>query len=394
MDSLIFHYRSLSKRVTLTIKFLALITFTLTANLIKSCTIFLLTDAEQTLFFNNEDYTNPNTKMWFIPGGNEHYGCVFLGFDNGHAQGGMNTEGLAFDWWAGGYSPYEVDRTKPLAKSSSSERMLESCKTVDEAIAFYKKHAEPSFANATIFIADKTGASVIIGSKDGKLFFKRSTESQVLGAGAATFQKMIAENNKVQQENGVQILKQCLTTGTFATKYSNVFDLQSGAISLYRLELNSTETRLNLFEELKKGAHYYNIPSINKELKEEIKPLILNMKRLILFDFPVVEAPATINKVEPNRIFSDLSNGTIDTADYKQNYWESFEIVKAEIKAELEPFGSVEKIKLTHKVQEKELLFLYFITIYSKGRILWKLSLGPDALIHDIEFRSATFTKI
>ena len=45
--------------------------------------------------------------------------------------------------------------------------MLETCASVQEAIAFYQQNSEPSFSRARILIADKTGASVIVGAKDG-----------------------------------------------------------------------------------------------------------------------------------------------------------------------------------------------------------------------------------
>ena len=90
-------------------------------NPVKGCTIFLLTNESQTLFFNNEDFTNPNTYMWFRPAGEGYYGCAFVGFDNGQAQGGINTEGLAFDIWADGYNPYEWDPSKPRAKGNAPE---------------------------------------------------------------------------------------------------------------------------------------------------------------------------------------------------------------------------------------------------------------------------------
>src|SRR5690606_19568368 len=111
-----------------------LICMALTAS--RACTIFLITDGHNTILFNNEDYTNPNTRIWFRPGGKDYYGCTFVGFDDGSAQGGMNEKGLAFDWWAGGYTPYQPEGDKPRARGNSSERMLETCATVDEAIIF------------------------------------------------------------------------------------------------------------------------------------------------------------------------------------------------------------------------------------------------------------------
>ncbi|MCF0075680.1 hypothetical protein LZD49_34730 [Dyadobacter sp. CY261] len=65
------------------------------------CTIVVLSDAKRTLFFNNEDYSNPATRLWFLPATKKYYGCMYLGFNDGWAQGGLNQYGLAFDWVAG-----------------------------------------------------------------------------------------------------------------------------------------------------------------------------------------------------------------------------------------------------------------------------------------------------
>ena len=72
--------------------------FCLIATRAPACTIFVLTDTNRTLFCNNEDWSDPKTRIWFVPGNDKHYGGVYVGFDNDYAQGGLNTEGLAFDW--------------------------------------------------------------------------------------------------------------------------------------------------------------------------------------------------------------------------------------------------------------------------------------------------------
>ena len=146
------------------------------------CTIFVLMDGDHSLFCNNEDYSNPNTRIWFVPAGEEHLGCAYVGFDDGWAQGGVNTAGLAFDWVAGEMSEWEPDPTLTVPRGNPSERMSESCRTVEEAILFYRSHAEPSFAKARIMLADKSGASVIIGAarsgRVGELEVQRSNQSR------------------------------------------------------------------------------------------------------------------------------------------------------------------------------------------------------------------------
>lgn len=358
----------------------------------QACTIFLLTDKDKTLFFSNEDYTNPNTFMWFIPGGKDYYGCAFVGFDNGQAQGGFNTEGLAFDWWAGGYAPYEWDSTKPRTKGSSSQRMLESCKTVDEAIEFYQTYAEPSFANATIFIADKTGASVIIGSRNGKLFFDKSNESRVLGAGESTFEEMFSNDPSINMEHGTNILKQCVTTGAFATKYSHIFDLRTGDISLYRFETEEEPAQLNLSHELQKGSHHYEIPRLKEQLGETPKELFINMKRLVLFDYEELKENSPKAHSIPLNLLGDLSNGTINVAQYAPGIWTNLEEEQAGIKSELDQFGKLEHVHAIRKEEEGSEAIYYYVAIYEHGRILWKFRFNSETIVQDLQFRAAAIT--
>src|SRR5882724_3860743 len=105
---------------------------------VRACTIFVLTDTNRALFCNNEDWSNPKTRIWFVPAGPTHYGCVYVGFDDGLAQGGLNTKGLASDWVAGFNEAWNPDPSLPT--SSGNRQLLETCATVEEAIAFFHGH--------------------------------------------------------------------------------------------------------------------------------------------------------------------------------------------------------------------------------------------------------------
>jgi penicillin V acylase-like amidase (Ntn superfamily) len=48
---------------------------------VHACTIFVLTDTNHALFCNNEDWSDPNTRIWFLPAGDGYYGAVYVGFD-------------------------------------------------------------------------------------------------------------------------------------------------------------------------------------------------------------------------------------------------------------------------------------------------------------------------
>lgn len=93
----------------------------------SACTIFVLTSTDHAFFCNNEDWLNHTTRIWFIPGGKDHYGAVYVGFKNGAPQGVLNTEGLASDWVAYEKENWEPDSGLLVTRGFTDQRMLERC---------------------------------------------------------------------------------------------------------------------------------------------------------------------------------------------------------------------------------------------------------------------------
>jgi hypothetical protein len=254
----------------------------------QACTIFVLTDANRALFCNNEDSSAGLTRIWFVPAGTGYYGAVYVGVNKGSAQGGLNSEGLAYDWVAGDEGKWEPDPNLPIPRGNSSARMLETCATVDDAIRFYRTHREASFGFAKILVADKTGASVIIGAgaKDGQLLVEKEQSCRGFGFGHAILDEALARHPESTAANGFKILRDCRQPGKAATKYSNIFDLKSGDIFLYPFPERDDLVKLNLTRELSRGAHYYDMPRINEQLAEAPRPLPIALQR-----FPVDARP-------------------------------------------------------------------------------------------------------
>ena len=73
----------------------------LTSIAADACTAFCALDATgRVLVGNNEDYSNPRTKIRFVPATPGSYGRIYVGFDDMWPQGGMNERGLWFDGFA------------------------------------------------------------------------------------------------------------------------------------------------------------------------------------------------------------------------------------------------------------------------------------------------------
>lgn len=328
-----------------------------------ACTIFVLTDSQKTLFFNNEDYSNPATRIWFLPASKQYYGVAYVGFDNDWAQGGVNTAGLAFDWVAGQKVEYVPDpRLLKVRGDNPSERMLESCATVEEAIAFYEKYQEPGFSYAKIMIADKTGASVIIGAQDGKLFFDRSTQSRGFGYGEKALREHLAKAPAASVQSGLPILQACKQEGQYPTQYSSVYDLRSGDIYLVSLKNGEKEVKLNLNTELAKGGYYYTIPALTKGLKQEPLPLSRGMNRFLSDGYtPIADLePTTTHRFRT--LFENSYNGNLNAEEFSPQLWQQIAPNLKEIEEEFKKQGKIKSFTLVErKAVDKQRSYLYLI---------------------------------
>jgi hypothetical protein len=337
-----------------------------------ACTIFVLADTKRTLFFNNEDYSNPATRIWFLPATKDDYGCAYLGFNDDWAQGGVNEYGLAFDWVASGttngYVP-AADLKTP--RGNPAERMLESCKTVPEAIAFYHRYAEPGFAASAMLIADKTGASVIIHVRNGQLQYEVSHQSRGFGYGDETLKKMLRPSLRPTLENGLPILRACRQEGQYATKYASVYDLRSGEIHLSSLAGKEESVRLDLAAELKKGGHFYDLPLIRQQQLHPPVPLLADMKRYLgegYEPFPAAE-PAVTALV--TKVLKEARAGELHPEDFTPALWQQIGPAQKQMQPELEKLGDLLSVTLVKREENARL----YLEEFQKATVLQRIEL-------------------
>jgi hypothetical protein len=319
---------------------------------IYACTIFVLTNGQRVLFGNNEDWINPKTRIWFVLAGDGYYGCVYVGYDDGWARGGMNTEGLACDWVGGFNENWQADAAT-CVRGDPTERMLESCATVEDAIAFFQKHKESDFMRAKIFVADKNGMSAIIGVRDGKLWFERSERSRGFGYAFQIFGECLAKDSEITITNSASILQACLQKGKYATKYSNIFDLKSGDIYLYQFHQHVDSIRMNLVVELAKGGHYFDMVQIHRQFSMPVMPLLMNMNRLVIDDFPPISDPEPKVTNHIRAVMEDAISGKMRAEDYHAELWSLISPLQKDIQNDLKRFGNFQSITFVECKTEK-----------------------------------------
>jgi len=376
MTDLKFAARPLLKNLGFTAVAVALLT--VAPLRVNACTIFVLTDETRALFFNNEDWFNPVTRLWFVPAGKDHLGCAYLGFDNGWAQGGLNSAGLAFDWVSGFDEPYEPDPKLKPVRGNPSERMLETCTTVEEAIAFYREFLEPDFKRSRVLVADRTGASVVIGAREGRLHVSPLRESRGFGWGRVALERELAKVPEPTVANGAAILRACLQPGEGGTKYSNVFDLKTGDIALFPFPGREENVKLNLAAELAKGAHYYDIAKSREQLTAAPQPLLNNMKRFYLDEFvPIPDhEPAITARIRT--VIRDAAAGTMREADYAAAFWKDVQGAQQDIRADLQRLGGFVSLTLVERREEPGGRGYRYLLDFEQARVLGRYVLDEQ----------------
>ena len=340
---------------------------------VRACTIFLLTDTNCVLFCNNEDWSNPKTRIWFVPGGTNHYGAAYVGFDDGFAQGGVNSEGLAFDWVAGYKETWTPDPTLPIVAGNSSQQMLETCATVDEAIAFYRGHQEPGLYRAKILVAERSGTSVIIGGHENKLQVEKSKTCRGFGYGERKLNAMLDESSQPTVSNGANILRACTQKGAYATKYFNIFDLKTGDIFLYPFPEKEDQVKFNLKSELQKGGHYYDMPQIHEQLAQAPRALLPNMERFLLDKYKPIDDKEPKVTAHVRGMLQDLLNGTVHPDDFTADAWKEASPTLKETQMALKLFGKFNSLSLVHRSEQDGKRIYRYRLDFERGSILQQI---------------------
>jgi hypothetical protein len=257
--------------------------------LMYACTGFMMSDGENVLVGNNEDSKIPYTRVWFIPAENGRFGRVYFGYDNWSPQGGMNDQGLFFDYFSVPKLEIKQSREKPRFPGPFTDTMMAKCATVEDVLEMLSQYHLEWNPKIQMFVVDKTGDSAII---EGETVVRNCDAYQVVTnfrlsripedqrpcrapewscSRYKKAEKMLLDSNAPTVAHFRDILK-ATHRGSYnvigTTQYSNIYDLTNRLVYVYYFHDFDNEIILNLSEELKKGRHYFDLPSLfGKELK-------------------------------------------------------------------------------------------------------------------------------
>ncbi|MFC1978575.1 hypothetical protein ACFLVP_01140 [Chloroflexota bacterium] len=271
----------------------------------EACTIFTVSNGEDVLFGNNEDYSNPKTYYWVEPSGDETYGGVYFGFDNFWPQGGINEKGLAFDINSLAETPLNPHPELPFFNTYEGYSILRNCASVEEAIEHVQKFNWGNAMWGQVQVADATGDAVIVGpGSDGELSFTRKQAGDGFLVSANfnpalnteeqeglcwRYDQAVGMLEKIGNEVALSpeymgaVLDAVHVEGAYTnTLYSTVYDLKNGDISIYYFHQFDEVVELNVADEISQNkeavflADLFSQSIVNRASAEQSRYVFLH----------------------------------------------------------------------------------------------------------------------
>jgi len=240
------------------------------------CTVFYYSNGKVTLAGSNEDWKDPFSKIWFVPGDKDHHGKVYFGFREGGVQSGMNDQGLFFDGFATSYLEVQQSTEKESYHGNLVERVMSECSTVGEVIDLFHRYNLNFMENSMFMFGDRNGNSAIIEGdeiilKDGPYQICTNFHQSEVDRDSISClryleaERILDKNNAVDRDVAKRIMANTHQEGKYPTQYSWIYDLNEGKIHLYHFHNFENSLVFDLETELEKGAHSFNLSELFPE---------------------------------------------------------------------------------------------------------------------------------
>lgn len=240
------------------------------------CSMFKLTMYGKTMVGNNEDYWNPNTRIWFERGTAKEHGAVYLGFDDFWPQGGMNDAGLVYDGFAMDYLAINDTLGKKSLGNSFLRDIMRSCTMVEEVKKYFSQYNLHGLETSMLLFVDKTGKYLVV---EGDSLIIGNDQAYVLSNFYPSQVKSEKDIDIPFYHRGKKLLESRKDTSISfcasvmdsmhqerawggGTMYTSIYDLKEGLVYLYYFRDYTHVVKFNLIQELKKEDYSLIIPKL------------------------------------------------------------------------------------------------------------------------------------
>lgn len=246
---------------------------------VMGCSMFKLTMFGKTMVGNNEDYWNPNSRIWFERGDVNEYGAVYVGYDNFWPQGGMNQAGLVFDGFSMDYLAILDTLEKKSLNVNFLKDIMKKCTVVEDVKDYLIQYNLQGLETSMFLFIDKTGKYLVV---EGDELIIGNDQSYVL---SNFYPSLIKEEKEIKiplYHKGKGLLESKKDTSISfcssvmdtmhqernwgaGTMYTTIYDLKEGTIYLYFFRDYTHVVKFNLNQELKKKENSLVIPDLFPE---------------------------------------------------------------------------------------------------------------------------------
>ena len=271
--------------------FLVIFVLVLTIDKGFACSTYKVTVNGSTMYGMNYDTWFTHPRIWFET---NDIGAVFSGANNQGADGfapqsGMNVFGLSFGTLATATPDNGVpspNKKQIISRTNYLKDILHKCKTVEEVKAYIEQYDHSLLANDIFLYTEKSGKYLIVEpytltlGSDNKYVLANFCPSTVKDFNTIKQQRYINGTtflkNKIDTSlafctalsDTMHVCRQKIGDGTLLT---SIYDLNNGVVHLYFYHDYKHQVQFNLNEELAKGNHTFEIPSLfptNKEYQK------------------------------------------------------------------------------------------------------------------------------
>lgn len=289
-----------------------------------SCSVYKITVNGKTFVGNNEDYWNPNSRMWFERAENNNYGSMYVGFDNFYPQGGMNEKGLVFDGFSVNSKSMRSNPNKLSPPNNILKYIMQKCQNIDEVYKLVEMYDLTNLLISSMWIfIDASGNYLVI---EGDALTKGNDSKYLLSNFCPSQTPNLDDVDIDFYQNGRRLMdKNIDTTLSYlstlsdtlhqsfpqdlgGTQYTTIYDLEEKVIHLYYYHDYSKSIRINLTDELKKPDAVLNIPELfpnNKSGKENF--IKINKAKDFLKKLANPEFSNNYSKIQDEIKVKDLS---------------------------------------------------------------------------------------
>lgn len=194
----------------------------------------------------NEDWSDPNTKIWSEKGTDSTYAIVWLGYESMPRQSAINEMGLVFDVFTVPEREVELIDDEDFDGEKFKTDLMSTCATVLEVIQFIRSYDMAQINGAQLMFADRTGSSVIVEAdtmifqldKDYQIVtnFNQSqiaTQASIECKRYLTADSILNKDQRIGMEYCKNILQEISFKECSGTQYSVIYDLTEMKIHLF-----------------------------------------------------------------------------------------------------------------------------------------------------------------